>query len=189
MRQGLTKQQIVAQAARLVEEKGLEKLTLASLAERLQIKTPSLYNHIKNLSDLKIRIANYGLELLAGRLIHAALGKARDDALFAVAEAYFDFTKVHPHLYVAIIYASDPLDATFTEISDRVLAALFQILEGYALSGAERVHAIRGLRSIIHGFVSLQMHHGFNMDYDREQSLKWILATYLEGLNMKHKQK
>jgi AcrR family transcriptional regulator len=185
MRQGLTKQQIIEQAVQQIEENGLQNLTLAALAQRLQIKTPSLYNHINNLSDLKNGLASYGLSVLTEQLIQAAVGKSQDDALYAIANAYISFAKEHPNLYDAIINVPDPNDPGLHQISERLLAFLFKILEGYALSEENRVHAVRGLRSIVHGFASLQLHHGFNMKNDQEESLKWILSVYLEGMKLK----
>ncbi|WP_353948674.1 WHG domain-containing protein [Sporolactobacillus sp. Y61] len=186
MHKGLTLQQIIEQAARQVEEDGLHNLTLTALADQLHIKTPSLYNHIKNMSDLKNRLASFSLAQFSEALIRSAMGKARDDALFAISDAYLTFIKTHPNLYWAIIEAPDPSDADFKKHSDRLLAFLFHILEGYALSEEDRVHAVRGLRSIIHGFTSLQLHHGFNMHYDQEKSLKWILSAFLRGLKEKN---
>ncbi|BBN97746.1 TetR/AcrR family transcriptional regulator [Sporolactobacillus terrae] len=187
MRRGLTRQHIIEQAAKQVEEEGLQNLTLTELAEQLQIQTPSLYNHIKNMHDLKNGLASFSLAQFAEVLIQSVIGKARDDALFAIADAYRAFVKAHPNLYRAIIEVPDPFDPDFQNISDRLLSFLFKILEGYALSEEDRVHAVRGLRSIIHGFISLQLHHGFNMNDDQEESLTWILSAYLHGLKAKMK--
>ncbi|RYM05753.1 TetR/AcrR family transcriptional regulator [Sporolactobacillus sp. THM7-7] len=186
MHKGLTLQQIIEQAARQVEEDGLHNLTLTALADQLHIKTPSLYNHIKNMNDLKNRLASFSLAQFSEALIHSAMGKARDDALFAISDAYLTFIKTHPNLYWAIIEVPDPSDSDFKKHSDRLLTFLFQILEAYALNEEDRVHAVRGLRSIIHGFTSLQLHHGFNMHHDQEKSLKWILSAFLRGLKEKN---
>ncbi|MCQ2009634.1 WHG domain-containing protein [Sporolactobacillus sp. STSJ-5] len=184
MRQGLTKQQIIKQAAQQIEETGLHNLTLAALAQRLHIKTPSLYNHINNLTDLRNGLSCYGLSMLTEKLIQSALGKSQDDALFAIAGTYIAFAKEHPNLYDAIIHVPDPTDPDLHQIAERLLNFLFKILEGYPLSEEDRVHAVRGLRSIVHGFASLQLHQGFNMKNDQDESLKWILSAYLAGLKL-----
>ena len=45
---------IIKKAAEMANEIGLEKVTLKLLANQLNIKPPSLYNHIKGLDDLRI---------------------------------------------------------------------------------------------------------------------------------------
>ncbi len=45
---GLTKEIIVQEAVALIEESGQWVISLHELARRLQVKTPSLYNHIAN---------------------------------------------------------------------------------------------------------------------------------------------
>ena len=42
----LNRAAVVQAAVALIDAMGLEQITMADLAERLQIRTPSLYNHI-----------------------------------------------------------------------------------------------------------------------------------------------
>lgn len=48
-RAGLDKNIIVRKTAQIANEIGVENVTLKMLADNLNIRTPSLYNHIKNL--------------------------------------------------------------------------------------------------------------------------------------------
>ena len=50
---GVSKETIVSEAVKLIEENGQSSISLRELARRLDIKTPSLYNHIKNTKDLR----------------------------------------------------------------------------------------------------------------------------------------
>ena len=52
-RAGLDKEIIVSRAAWLANEIGLENITLKMIAKEFGIQTPSLYNHIKSLDDIK----------------------------------------------------------------------------------------------------------------------------------------
>ncbi len=47
------KQLIIAEAAALANETGFFNVSLKLLSKRLNIKAPSLYNHITNLEELK----------------------------------------------------------------------------------------------------------------------------------------
>lgn len=44
---GLTLLKIVETAAEIADANGIQEVTLASLAQRLGIRSPSLYNHVK----------------------------------------------------------------------------------------------------------------------------------------------
>ena len=51
-RSNLTKQAVVRAAAELIHTEGLEALSLSRLADKLDIRTPSLYNHVNGLPGL-----------------------------------------------------------------------------------------------------------------------------------------
>src|SRR2546428_295193 len=60
-RVGLDHATVVEAAAKLVDEEGLDQLSLGRLAERLGVRTPSLYNHVAGLPGLKHDLAIYCL--------------------------------------------------------------------------------------------------------------------------------
>ena len=51
-RAGLDRAAVVEAAARLVDEEGVEQLSLGRLAERLGVRSPSLYNHVANKDEI-----------------------------------------------------------------------------------------------------------------------------------------
>src|SRR5450755_891236 len=87
-RMGLNQASVVEAAAKLVDEEGIEQLTLGHLAERLGIRTPSLYNHVAGLPGLKHDLALYCLRDLLGRVTRATVGKSQVEAINALADAY-----------------------------------------------------------------------------------------------------
>src|SRR5579864_2626218 len=60
-RVGLNQAAVIEAAAKLVDEEGIEQLSLGHLAERLDVRTPSLYNHVAGLPGLKRDLALYCL--------------------------------------------------------------------------------------------------------------------------------
>ena len=52
-RAGLTPDRVVEAASNLIDGHGLEGVTLASVAEHLGVRTPSLYSHVGGLEDLR----------------------------------------------------------------------------------------------------------------------------------------
>ena len=78
---GLTKDIIIAQADALMEEGGQSVVSLHELARRLEIKTPSLYNHIKSTKDLQYQIFRYAIDKLVANQNAAVQGKQIDEAV------------------------------------------------------------------------------------------------------------
>jgi TetR/AcrR family tetracycline transcriptional repressor len=54
----LSRAQVVAEALRLVDDKGLDALSLRALAARLGVQAPTLYWHVKNKSELLDAVAD-----------------------------------------------------------------------------------------------------------------------------------
>lgn len=53
MAKGITRKQIVAAALDLLDEKGLEGLTVRAIAARLEVRPPALYWHMRNKQELR----------------------------------------------------------------------------------------------------------------------------------------
>jgi AcrR family transcriptional regulator len=157
-------------------------LTMSDLAARLGVRSPSLYNHIGGLDDLRSALALLGVRELEGRLARAAIGKAGADALRAMGMAYRDFALERPGLYLTAQRAPDPNDADLNAASNAVIDVLRLVLEPMGLSMQEQIHTIRGLRSIVHGFVSLELMGGFGLPEDVDESFRRLLDTFVAGL-------
>lgn len=85
---GLTLQKIVETAAEIADANGIQEVTLASLAQTLGVRSPSLYNHVKGLQDVRKHLGIYGIKQLYNKLEEAAEGKRMDEAIHALGEAY-----------------------------------------------------------------------------------------------------
>src|SRR3954469_8578122 len=100
-RVGLSPARVVDEAAQLADEVGLERLTLALLAQRLGVALPSLYKHVKGLDDLRQKLSAQATGELAAELADAAVGRAGSEALVAVADAFRAYARSHPGRYPA----------------------------------------------------------------------------------------
>jgi AcrR family transcriptional regulator len=182
-RVGLDQATVVEAAAKLVDEEGIEQLTLGRLADRLGIRTPSLYNHVAGLPGLKHDLALYCLHDLLDRILRATVGKSRADAIFALAKAYRAYAREAPGRYALTLQAPDPGDEELQALAQQVVDVVRAVLEPYRLSEEEAIHAIRGLRSIVHGFLSLEVAGGFGMPVDLDASFHWLINLYIAGLS------
>lgn len=179
---GLDLPTLLQAATEIADQNGIEAVTLASLAQKLEIKSPSLYNHVNGLNGLRKKLAIYGLEQLHKTLTYAAIGRSGDEAIRAMGKAYVTFARTHPGLYEATLLSPDPQDSEVQLAVKPVLDLILQVLEVYGLSGSDALHITRGLRSLLHGFASLEQKRGFGLPLDLDVSLEILLDTYLAGI-------
>jgi AcrR family transcriptional regulator len=159
-RAGVTVERLAEAAAELADEVGLENVTVSELARRFGVKDASMYSHIRNAHELRVRVALLALAELADRAAAALAGRAGKDALVAFANAYRDYAKEHPGRFAAAQVELDPETAKASAArrhSDMTRA----ILRGYALAEPDQTDAVRLLGCTFHGFVSLEQAGGF----------------------------
>jgi AcrR family transcriptional regulator len=178
-RSGLDPDAVVSAAADLADAEGLEALTLAKVASSLGVRSPSLYAHVDGLPDLRRRMAARGARELADALQAVAAGRAGEDALRAVADVYRSYAREHPGLYQVIQRAPDG-DATEAQ---RVIDVILAVLRGYGLEGDDALHAVRAVRSALHGFVMLEQGGGFGLPIAIDDSFDRLVAALHRGLS------
>jgi AcrR family transcriptional regulator len=178
-RSGLRPQAVVAAAAELADAEGLEAVTLARVAERLGVRSPSLYAHVDGLPDLRRRLAERGARELMGDLQAAAAGRAGRDALAAVADVYRRYARDHRGTYAAMQRAADVRDvAAAAQLVDVVIA----VVRGYGLEGDDAIHATRIVRAALHGFAALEIGEGFGIDLSPDETFTRLVDTLDRGL-------
>ena len=182
-RAGLTRASVTEAGAELVDEIGFDQLSMGLLAERLGVRTPSLYKHVAHQADLAHAIAVLAMSELADVIGDAIRGRAGSDALVAGAHAMRSFVRAHPGRYAAgnaaiITGTDDPLVAA----SGRVMASWAAMLHGYHLPPDQEIHAMRMLRSMLHGFETLELAGSFQVDAPVDDSFAWLLDFIDHGL-------
>ncbi|KHE67583.1 TetR/AcrR family transcriptional regulator [Halobacillus sp. BBL2006] len=182
-RAGLNQDIIVKKALEIADFQGVDSVTMATLAKELNIKSPSLYNHFKGLPLLKESLAIEALKLLHQYLKAATNSKKNGaESIKSIAKAYLQFAEKHPGIYETTLSAPDPIKKDVQQAGESIVNLIRDALEVYALSEKEMIHAIRGLRSILHGFVDLNQRGGFRLSIPIEDSQSYILDNYLKGL-------
>ncbi|WP_030905946.1 TetR/AcrR family transcriptional regulator [Streptomyces sp. NRRL F-5126] len=174
---------MVAAGAAVADEVGIANLTMGLLAERVGVRTPSLYKHVGGLEDLGRRIAALALSEAADAVGCAVQGYAGRDALAAAARAFRTFVLDHPGRYAATIGVepTGPDDPVATA-GGRLLDGFTAVLRGYAVEEPDVDHALRMLRSLCHGFATLQSANGFQWSADVDESFEWLIAFADRGL-------
>ncbi len=103
---------VIQAAAELADQEGLEQLTMAALAQKMGVRTSSLYNHVDGLPGLRRQLALRGVQELTARLTRTA---------------------------------------------------------------------VRGLRSLVHGFATLELAGGFGLPLEMDESFHYLIQTLING--------
>ena len=179
---GLDTERVLQAAGALVDEEGWEQLTLTRLAERLNIRTPSLYNHVASLEQLRRDLGLMAAREMLARMAQATQGKSRSDAIYGIANAYRAYAQEHPGQYAATLRAPDPEDAEFQAVARETIDLMVGVLKPFSIAGDMALHVVRALRSLAHGFVSLELLGGFGLPLDLDWSYRSMLTVFIEGL-------
>ncbi|SDT70183.1 TetR/AcrR family transcriptional regulator [Jiangella sp. DSM 45060] len=180
-RAGLTRAAVVDAALAVVDEQGMEALTLTAVAARTGVAVPSLYKHVGGLGELRVRVGVRVFEETAERMAAVAIGRSRDDAVAALMHAYRGYVLDHPARYAAMV--ADPLhDPAYAAAGTKLLDVFLAVLRHYGLDGADAVHAVRRLRAVVHGFVSIEAAGGFGLAEDTDVTYGQLVDMYLASL-------
>ena len=185
-RAGLGTAAVVAAGADLADEIGFAGLSMGQLAERVGVRTPSLYKHVASQDDLNRRIGALALNEAAAAIGAATQGRSGHDALRAAAHALRDFVLAHPGRYAATIGLEptgpeDPIALAAAQLLETFTA----VLRGYDIAPAEMTHALRALRSIFHGFATIEAGGGFRWSTGTDESFEWLVDLVDLGLRVR----
>ena len=184
-RSNLTKQTVVQTAANLINAEGLEALSLGRLADKLDIRTPSLYNHVDGLPGLMRELSILNARNLADRISEAAIGQSGPELVQAVMQAMRAYIKESPGLYLSTVRASGTqmeADPELEQEEARSVKVGLAVMASFGLEGEDAVHAVRGLRSVVHGFATLEISSGFGLPLELEESFARLVDLFIAGL-------
>ena len=181
-RMGLDAERVVDAAAGIADAEGLEAVTLARVAGELGVRAPSLYNHVDGRDDVLRAIAVRGVRELTSALREAAVGRSSADALTAAARAYRAYARAHPGRYAATVAAPTRGDEEHRAAASEAVDVMLAVMRGWDLQGDDAIHAVRALRSAVHGFVAIEAADGFGMAVDVDASFDRLVASLAGGL-------
>lgn len=178
-RQRLNRQKVLNKATELSRTAGWETLNLHELATHLDIKAPSLYNHIQGLEDLKLGVVLTIKRVLLDELKNATIGKSGSNATKAMARAYLSFARANPGHLSAIATSPDKEVEEEMQIDKEFLSLGMAVLSEFQLSEVEFVHALRSIRCLTHGFAVLESDNGFGVGVSPDDSFDWMIEKLI----------
>jgi AcrR family transcriptional regulator len=182
-KRGITVEGVLQVAQEIADADGLDAVTLAAVAERIGVRSPSLYAHVKGLDDLRRRLALRAAEAMANAFRAAAKDKEGLAAMRALIHGYRIFASHHPGLYAAAQRAvrpgeDDELYRSLAAVAAPVVGALAEA----GVPTGERIHLTRGIRAALHGFAELERNAGFGMPESIDESFDRLADLLIAGV-------
>ncbi len=94
-----TRQQILTEARRLLDEGGASAVSMRKVGEKVGITAMAIYRHFPDREALLNAIADHGFAELGATLQTLDLSGSAEDRLIAASEAYLDHALVNPRLF------------------------------------------------------------------------------------------
>lgn len=175
---------VVAAAITVLEAEGPEALGMSRVAAELKIKPASMYNHVASAEALAKLVA-----LEANRQILAVLQAATQNLsdprehLRALAFSMRRWATQNKGLYGHLARVPPNYsDQDSVEVLDAILALFDRPLQTLGIVQEQRVHAMRSIRSALHGFVMLEADGEFQLQEATEDSFRWMVDGIIRGL-------
>lgn len=162
-RERLNRAGFVSIAADVADALGLESLSITKVARAAGISTPGAYKHVTDVADLRRGIAMQTVRDVADLVRAAGAGRSGADALAAVGLGLLDWGRRHPGRYSALQTTVAEDDEEYSALSGELVATLAATMRGYELSDEAAVDAVRLMRSVLHGFIMLELAGGFQL--------------------------
>ena len=175
-RRTLTRDKVVDAAIEIIDELGWESLSMTSLSARLNVVTASLYNHVRNLDDIRGAVQVRTMAELGAHLREIAMGRTGPEGLRTLVDAHRAWATEHPHRYQTLTTSPVDRDAFISAALD-ANTALRTMLASCGLSPEDTLDAAVSIFAAMHGFVML-----VNTDFlGDELDLDSIYESVLRG--------
>ena len=181
----LTRADVIAAAIRCVEAEGPDALGVSRVARELGIQPPSIYNHVGKGDALAWAVVIEANRILLASLESAVEGLSEPEAqLRALAHGTRSWAIEHKGLYELMGRVQpDNDDPDFWPTMRRTIGLFARPLAALGVAESDAIHAIRGFRSAMHGFLLLEASGQFQLADRPEDSYRWLVEALIRGLD------
>lgn len=183
----VTKSAVIKAASEIADADGLNNVSLKVVAEKLNIRTPSLYNHIASIDDLLREVAHNGMLAMNAKMTQSAIGKAGDTAIKSISVEYFQFMIEHPGVYETIQWATwhgnDETAKIFCEYKTLLTTLILSC--GFKEQDANEILDL--IMGVLHGYTTLQLRFALINPDKSKADLCNAIDTILIGAHLKYK--
>jgi AcrR family transcriptional regulator len=164
--------QIVGAARAILEEEGLDALTMRRIGERIGIRAPSLYKHFPDKESLEAAIISAAFEEQAGVFERAV--EEGDEPLEALGAAYRRFALAHPHLYRLMTDRELRRDLLAPGVEDRAGLTIYR-------AAGEDTDRARAAWAFAHGMAMLELTNRFPPGADIDAAWREGIRAFRNG--------
>ena len=167
---------LIQEAQAIIEEHGLDALTMSRLAKRAGIKGPSLYKHFADREALLGAVEVALFEELRARIVEVSETEPFI-ALRKMAHDFRDFAHKRPRCY-ALLYTLRSLESSrAVEVRQRALEpAMVYLVPAF---GKEAFLRARAIVAFLHGFLSMETAGAFRLGEDLDSAFELGLDLVL----------
>lgn len=184
-RAGLSRDTVLDVATEVADREGLDLVSLKAIAAAVNVRPPSLYNHVDGLEDVRLGLRLRALGQVLQAQNAAIQGLPVGEWLPALATAHRDFARHHPGLYEATHPTSHrpDEDPEAQRLSSLILETLVEAVSPFGLAEDEAIHAVRAFRSLVIGFNLLESAGHFGIPVGVDASFDYLVSLLMAGLH------
>lgn len=182
----VTKTAVIEAASDIADKDGLSNVSLKAVAEKLGIRTPSLYNHIECLDDLLREVAHKGMRAMNEKMTLSAIGTSGDAAIKSVGVEYLNYIIEHPGIYETIQWATWHSTEETNEIFGNYISLLTTLICSCNFNPDSTNEILNLLTGVLHGYATLQLRSAFTNPDKVRNELCDALDTVLLGIHQKY---
>ena len=175
-RAGLGPDRVLQEGLRLLDEEGVAAVSLATLATRLGVKRPSLYNHVSSTEALRDGLLILVLDDVA-QAVEKTLSRSGRAALMELMQTLRAYVVRYPRRIDLLLLSAEGGGPELRHAAERLYSLVMNVLADYGLTGARAVHAVRTLRALWLGFSLIDTQGGYAMDVPVEESFRFAMEA------------
>jgi AcrR family transcriptional regulator len=178
-REPLTRDRIIEAALRVMDEEGLEAVTMRRIGRELGVEAMSLYNHVEDKDDILEGVTE---QVMNGFEFPASTGDWARDAR-AMSREWRRLLSLHPSVCQLLAERHKPLEGRATY---RAMDSALEVLRRAGLSARDAAQAFNALGGYILGFVMMEqglMLVGNDVEHARQHDLT---VEALQGSDLVH---
>ncbi len=173
---------IVETSAAIANKVGLNNLSLKIIAEELKIKSPSLYNHISSLEEIRQRLMVYGWKQAEEKILDSAVGVSGYKALKNMCYAFYDYATDNKGVFTAMLWYNKYETIEKEKATAKLFNMIFKVMSPLDISDENINHIIRTLRSFLEGFSLLVNNNSFGNPVSIKDSFDLSLEIIINGI-------
>ena len=173
---------IIETSAHIANKVGLDNLSLKMIAEELNIKSPSLYNHISSLDEIKSRLMVYGWKQMEEKMIDSAVGVSGYEALRNMCYAFYDYSTNNKGIFTAMLWYNKYESTEKKKATTKLFNIIFKVMKPLNITDENINHIIRTLRGFLEGFSLLVNNNAFGNPISIKESFDLSLEIIMNGI-------